>query len=67
MADEMGLGKLTAFVSSNKLTPIRKDTTVHRTTLDPAQAVTNSWQTNLRKGDRSMSYIACRQLGQRTR
>lgn len=67
MADEMGLGELLVPDLTRKAQWCRKDAAVHRPTVDTAQAVAHSRQAYVRKGNRSLSDIASRQLGQRAR
>jgi hypothetical protein len=67
MADEMGLGgsipnlARLGFVAHND----RKDTTVYRTAVDLAQAISYSRQADVRESDRSVSHLASWELGKR--
>ena len=46
---------------------MRKNTTVHSVTMDAAEAIPLTWQTDLRESDCRLSNIASRKLGERTR
>ena len=68
MADEMGLGEWPGLCSEYSTADhVRKNTAVHRITMDSAEAIPLTWQTDLREGDCRLSNIASRELGERTR